>query len=246
MSGHILTKWRGRVRAWTACREAPAYGLRDVCRVGGPWSHFWKPHRTCIGAPHCARPKKNDKRTQRMSHRDTSLSIKSEINNKYTLSKASRKKNKEIVGCCVDCSFYKLHINKKARVGRGAAVLWKAFSITMPSLQWVNFHLNINSSALASADGADVTASALLSLVQNTKNVSHALHQLWKETVFAFLCFVSDTIIFHSSLPLNAQQQECVSIINFPFNIKNKDDSSCSKELLIKTSLQCYQSVTKT
>lgn len=72
--------------------------------------------------------------------------------------------------------------------------------MTPPPLKSVNFHLNIKSSSLESADGVDFIARVLLDLVQ----MSHSLHRLKGRRFPPFLCFVSDTIIFHSSLPLNA------------------------------------------
>lgn len=117
MSGHILTQWRGRVRPRTACGETPAYGLRDICRVGGPWAHFWKPHRTGIGAPHCARPKKRKTQTHTKNETQEHKS-EHEIRdkyNKYTRNKLSRKKERKCGRLCpVNFSFIKqLHKQKK-------------------------------------------------------------------------------------------------------------------------------------
>lgn len=59
MCGHVLTKRGGGVGPGTASREASAYCLRDVCRTRGPRAHLGKPHRTCVGASYCARPKRH-------------------------------------------------------------------------------------------------------------------------------------------------------------------------------------------
>lgn len=40
-----------------------------------------------------------------------------------------------------------------------------------------------------------------------------------------------------------AGSKKCVSIINFPLNRKDNNDSSCRTEQQIKTSLRCFQSV---
>lgn len=68
-----------------------------------------------------------------------------------------------ILGGFVDTVAPQSPINKRAGVGRGAA-----------ALKSVNFHLNIKSSSLKSADGVDFIARALLRLPR----MSHSLHRL--------------------------------------------------------------------
>lgn len=65
MSRHILTERWGGVGPGAAGGETPAYCLRDICGAGGPRAHLGKPHRTSVGAPHCARPRKHKHTSQK-------------------------------------------------------------------------------------------------------------------------------------------------------------------------------------